>query len=382
MNELAEICGMPASAVGSLDLTSLRDGCFSFTQALALPGGELALVIVSGLLGAGAVLWHRLAKSEPTAATVGTTIEGGLYAAIGAWAGSAGGLLFAELAPPGFLGALFGVVAGVGALFAILALIRGDGEAGWKLLGVALFAALIIPLVVLMFAAFNVPGEGPAGEAYAGYLNSVALVAGSFGAINGALVALYRGATLPLGWLLVAVNSSWGALGNALGLMTHAASFCCYADHGRFHKPSDRRFYVCYENGFSLKKNASGHPFAFTEGAVMTADTDELRTHEGVHAIQHYLWGPIYLLSHFGWFIPWAGVALFAGPARGVSIGEAVTRLSYYNNPWEVFAYSFGGHRDPNEELIFGAPLAGILAAGWIVLATGLFATLIILRVT
>jgi hypothetical protein len=54
-------------------------------------------------------------------------------------------------------------------------------------------------------------------------------------------------------------------------------------------------------------------------------------------------------------------------------VGQGITDFTYYNNPWEVVAYAFGGTRHDgaaNQPLIFNEGLAWFFAILWIVGAT------------
>jgi hypothetical protein len=378
MNDLADICSESGGALQSADLDSLRERCVNVHQAFSLPALELTLLLLFAFLGVLLVAIARGRAREPAWPAVLTTIEAAIYAVLGVYAGTTFGLLVAEVVPPIVLGLIFAILAVVGVLFAIVAAVRGTGSAGWKAFGFLQFLVAAALLAVLAGYAFAVPSSGPAGDDYDAYLDAVAIGLGVAGGTNAILVAVYRGVHWAVGWLLVPLNSAWGFVGNTLGLMTHIASFNFYDDHGAFHKPSDRRYYVCYERGFSLKTNASGDPFAFTQGAVMTANDDDLRRHEGVHALQHYVFGPIYPLSHFLWFIPMAVVGAIAGPAKGKDSAYGVTAMSYYDNPWEIVAYEFGGWRDSSQPLVWSGPGSGIVAASWIVLALVLFIVLMV----
>jgi hypothetical protein len=377
MNHLTDVCGKSDAELQGMDLDGLRGACVDVRQAFHLTGWELSLLLLFALLGVLLVAIVRVRAKEPAWRVIGTAVEGGIYGALAVYFGTAFGLLVAEVVPPKVVGLLFLILALVGLLFAIMAAVRGSGEAGGKVLGFILFLGLCLLLAIVAGYAFNVPSSGVAADEYESYLNVVAIALGIAAGVNAVIVAIYRGVHWAIGWLLVPVNSSWGFVGNILGLMTHTASYNFYKDHGAFHKPSDRRFYVCYQNGFSLKTNPSGDPFAFTEGAVMTANDDDLRKHEGIHALQHYIFGPIYPLSHFFWFIPMAVVGAIVGAAKtGTDAGEGATAMSYYDNPWEIVAYEFGGLRDSTKPLIWGSPGAGIVAGSWIVAALLVFIVL------
>jgi hypothetical protein len=53
------------------------------------------------------------------------------------------------------------------------------------------------------------------------------------------------------------------------------------------------------------------------------------------------------------------------------TVGAGITDFTYYNNPWEVVAYAFGGTRnDGSTDLIFVDPVAWTIAIVWILGAT------------
>src|SRR5690606_3125927 len=139
-----------------------------------------------------------------------------------------------------------------------------------------------------------VPLDGPAASEYQAYVTSVGIGLGIASGIHGILSSVFRGVFYVIGVFFIVVNGTWGFIGNLLGLMTHFASLYFYKDFGRHHEDSSRFCFVCYERGFSLKSNSAGR-FAFSEGAVMSADTSSLRRHEAVHVFQHYIFGPVYL---------------------------------------------------------------------------------------
>jgi hypothetical protein len=165
--------------------------------------------------------------------------------------------------------------------------------------------------------------------------------------------------------------------------MSHVACWNFYADHGAPHAPSRRRFYVRYGKGFSLKTSASGLPFAFTEGAVISTEDDDLAKHEAIHVLQHLITGPFYPLTHFAWFILWIPIALVAsrvkqvpassGGTTSVDVGDAITAMSYYNNPWEVIAYVVAGDRHTSDPLVFEDGAGWVFCIVWILLCLALF---------
>jgi hypothetical protein len=373
MNELAALCG--AENVASAPLSLLRDKCVDYAQSFALPPLEIVLVIVSSIVGSVIILAHRALTRQGIPTVVGNTIEAGIYCALGAYAGSSAGLLFGQLAHPALVGLIFAALAVVALAIAIMAAVRGNGEAGWKVLGFAELTALAVSFVVMAVICFSVPSERAA-EGYQTYLNAMALFLGLAGALDALLVTALRGASPFAGWLLVPLNASWGALGNLLGLMHQMASFNFYAAHGKPHVASRRRFYVCYEDGFRLKPH-----FAFTAGSVMTSQSDDLRRHESVHVLQHLVFGPTFPLSYVFWAACLVIPGMIGGAKRFHDAFRGATQFSYYNNPWEVVAYGFGGTRhDGSHDMIFRDGFAWPISILWIVGTVGAFIGFIALR--
>lgn len=129
------------------------------------------------------------------------------------------------------------------------------------------------------------------------------------------------------------LDSSWGMAGVTNGCLLHLVDFWG-AGHGTETRTGAHR----YEKGFRLKKD-----FAFTQGSVMSdlssGPPDPLWRHERTHVWQNRAFGPFFVLSYVGWAILLAVPGLIAGGRRAVGPFEGAQRLSYFNNPWEVWAY-------------------------------------------
>ena len=328
------------------------------------------------MLAVTGLIWLMAVRNKPGASrttVLGGAVEGAAYAAIAFWAGSSFGLLVAEVVPPHLLGALLAVVGAIGVVFAALGAANGTGTAGGKALGVLEACLLALVLLTLAIFCWRVPGDGGAGDAYEAYLNAVALGLGLLGAGDAIFAAILRAYGRPWGWALVAINSSWGFVGNCLGLATHAASYNCYANHGGANA-SPRIAYVRYAAGLGLKPG-----YAFTQGAVMSSQGGDYEKHEAIHVGQHYLLGPIYPVSHGIWA---AGAGLFglvAAAIRGKSLGQGIEACSYYDNPYEIVAYAFFlNGRNPADDFVFGSPWSGIVAVAWIAAAVVVFVALMV----
>ena len=381
--ELAAICGATATELQRLDQASLRDRCVEFLPVLDPSHNTAALVmaIVFAVLVAAGVAIHRLVRKDSWWVVLLESLEALLFGAGAGYAGVVGGIVIAALVAPLWSGLLFGVLAAVGVVFAIVAAVRGDADAGWKVFGLLHFACLIAGLVVMAISCFGVPGQGPAADQYHGYLLAVGIGLGIASGVNAIYSAIFRGCFYVVGVAFLVINGSWGFIGNLLGLMTHFASLYSYKDFGKNHAASNRIFFVCYEKGFSAKSDSAGR-FAFTQGAVMSADSPSLRQHEGVHVVQHYVFGPIYPLSHFLWFVVMVVPGLIGAAAEKLDAGEGITRMSYYDNPWEVMAYGLmnPAGRNTSDPLIWGWGAAVTVCVIYVLAAAGAFIGLLAWR--
>jgi hypothetical protein len=382
MNELDDICGGRGD-FKSMTLDQLRVNCQDFGQAWGLSTVEIVLLILALLVGLFWLLAARQRAGADAGTVVGNTIEGASYAAIGMFAGSGFGLFAAEVVPPDLLGTIFGLVGVVALVFAIIGAANGDGDTGGKAAAVVLGALLAALGVMLAIFAYAVPNSGAAGDEYETYVNVVAISLGLLGALDGIVAALLRGPHWAAGWALVFLNSSWGFLGNILGLGTHIGSYLCWANDGAPER-NNRKAYPLYRRGLTLKQEA-GNRYAFTQGWVMCCDRGgALEVHEAIHVGQHFVLGPIYAVSHGIWD---ALGALFGAVAyllkliwgKRIGFTDAVTKMSYFNNPYEIMAYAtHNGARQDTDDLIIASPWSFIFMALWILGAIALTIGLVV----
>jgi hypothetical protein len=383
MNHLKDICS-GSGDFKSMTLDQLRENCQNFGQAVGLSTLEIVLLVLVVLVGACWLLGARMRAKADAGTVVGNTIEGAAYAAIGMFAGSGFGLYVAEVVPPGFLGLLLGLVGVVALVFAILGAKNGDGETGGKAAAVVLGALLAVLGVVIFIIAVAVPNDGPAGDKYETYLNIVAISLGLLGALDGIVAALLRGPHWAAGWALVFLNSSWGFLGNVLGLGTHLGSYLCWKNDGDPVR-DNRKAYTLYKSGLTLKQE-SGNRYAFTQGWVMCCDrTGPLEVHEAIHVGQHFVLGPIYVVSHGVWDALGFVIGFFAwlkkkdDKPKPLAFEEAVTNMSYFNNPYEIMAYAtHHGARDDPRPLVIESPWSYIFMTVWILAALALTIGLVV----
>ena len=382
MNDLNDFCG-GGGDFNSMTLDQLRANCQDFGQAFALSTAEIVLLILAVLVGLFWLLAARRRAGADVGTTVGNTIEGALYAAIGMFAGSGFGLFVAEVVPPDLLGTIFWLVGGVALLFAIIGAAKGDGDTGGKAAAVVLGVLLAGIAVTLAALAYAVPNSGAAGHDYKTYVNIVAIALGLLGAVDGIVAALLRGPHWAAGWALVFLNSSWGFFGNILGLGTHLGSYLCWANDGAPDR-DNRKAYTLYRRGLTLR-DEPGNRYAFTQGWVMSCDRPgDLEMHEAIHVGQHFLLGPVYVVSHGIWDALGALFGVIAYLLKrwfGTRIGfsDAVTKMSYFNNPYEIMAYAtHNGARQDADTLIIPSPWSFIFMAAWILGAVGLTIGLVI----
>jgi len=377
MNELNDFCGGRGD-FNSMTLGQLRANCQDFSQAFGLSTVEIVLLILATLVGLFWLLAARHRAKADTSTVVGNTIEGALYAAIGMFAGSGFGLFVAEIVPPDLLGTIFLLVGVVALVFVILGAKNGDGDTGGKAAAVVLGALLAALGVMLAAFAYIVPNSGPAGDEYQTYVNIVAISLGLLGALDGIIAALLRGPHWAAGWALVFLNSSWGFLGNILGLGTHLGSYLCWANNGDPER-NNRKAYTLYRRGLTLKEEV-GNRYAFTQGWVVSCDRPgDLEVHEAIHVGQHFVLGPIFVVSHGIWDAVGAVIGLIAAPLKHMKVEDAVTKMSYFNNPYEIMAYAtHNGSRHDTDDLIIASPWSFIFMVAWILGAVALTIGLVV----
>ncbi|MDH3459738.1 MAG: hypothetical protein OEM00_01945 [Burkholderiaceae bacterium] len=361
MNELTEICRV--ASVDGWTLEQLR-GCMNYGYAFKLTMVELIVIGIAAVLGMKVAV---IGRKAPLAA-----LEGLLLAPLAVYAGTTGGLIFAQWMPPWMMGVWLFFVAAAALVLLILGLINGTASGGWKALGAVELSVLAGGFVTAGVLCFMVP-DNNAPAAYERYLDTVTWLFTVGALLDVLIAATYGSYHWGLGWLLVLVNASWGGLGNHLGIVHHTASWHLFNNQGQI-RTDNRKFYTYYHDGLRLKNN-----FAFTQGAVMTGHPVE--THESQHVLQHFIFGPIFTVSYLLWFIPASIIGLVVGLIAGKGIA-GVEAWAYYNNPWEVWAYAAQGSRSQNGDtsLIWNTVASWIVSVVYYVIAVAVFIVLLVLR--
>jgi hypothetical protein len=216
MNELTAICRV--ATVDGFSFTQLRD-CMSYGQAFGLNGTEWIVLAVAALLGMRVAVFGR---KQPSSAA-----EGLVCVPLAAYGGMVGGLLFAQWLPPWLLGTwlLFVAVAALGLL--IFALVKGNASAGWKVLGSIELVVIAAAVATVAIFCFAIP-ENNAAEAYQRYLDAVTWLFTGAAVIDALFVTTNGSYHWAVGWFLIPLNASWGALGNLMGVIHHTLSWNCF----------------------------------------------------------------------------------------------------------------------------------------------------------
>jgi hypothetical protein len=144
------------------------------------------------------------------------------------------------------------------------------------------------------------------------------------------------------GWLAAGLDSTWGMVGTAGGLLVHALSIL-RRDPGYVPDLSARRGRHVYQRGWQPRRG-----FAFTAGNVITGAGDTTRErrrelverHETVHVWQQRGFGPLFPLLYGGWMLGgvMSGSIAWAW-RRQLPWFRVVERHAYYYNPFERWAY-------------------------------------------
>jgi hypothetical protein len=241
-------------------------------------------------------------------------------------------------------------------------------------LGAVEAGVISVGFLIVAILCFAIPDDNAA-AAYQRYLNAVTFLFTAAAVSDALFAATYGSYHWSVGWLLIPLNASWGALGNLTGILHHTLSWNCFANQGDIEQ-ENRKFYTKYKNGLRMRYNPS---FAFTQAAVMSSPPVE--KHESQHVLQHFIFGPMFTVSYVAWMVPTAIIGLIVGAIKGKDF-MGVEAWAYYNNPWEIWAYAVDGGRSQNGDtsLIWGPVASWIVSIVWWVIVVGVFVTLMVLR--
>ncbi|MCV6977014.1 PE family protein [Mycobacterium bourgelatii] len=150
------------------------------------------------------------------------------------------------------------------------------------------------------------------------------------------------------GWLAFVLDYTWGAPGTLMGYGLQIVN--------DFTPNSNYDPVLSQLAGAHVYRGGIGIPgFATTLGNVTTSlgyspgAENLMINHEGVHVWQNRLFGPFFSSSYAGWmsggFFVGTGYWLLHPEHNWYSLVETA---SYYNNPWEVMAYTLQGNWPPS----------------------------------
>lgn len=196
---------------------------------------------------------------------------------------------------------------------------------------------------------------GALGGAVAGLVGSivdltlvVAIVGAGNGLVSGWLGIYELGHSR--GWVALALDSSWGVLGTALGLLLHVVNLFMT---GSGYEPdlSERQNRHVYNRGASVRggfalsmgnvvSNAGGKVGLRGETAAVVRRRRLVTAHEDLHVWQNRWFGPLFQVVYVLWLILGTVAATLAWPVVRGSYWNAVETVAYYDNPFEFWAYS------------------------------------------
>ena len=168
---------------------------------------------------------------------------------------------------------------------------------------------------------------------------SFAVVGGANGLISGAR-GIYNWES-PLGWAAFFSDSTWGLVGTALGDLVHLVNI----GWGQYNRSDSRRKNRhVYDSGIRLEGR-----LALTMGNVinnMQVGGADLLEHETLHVWQSRIFGALYQGLALRWYVTGGAIGLILGTKLAIEGGQSIFKsiedVAYYENPWELWAYSVG----------------------------------------
>ena len=145
-------------------------------------------------------------------------------------------------------------------------------------------------------------------------------------------------------------DSSWGILGTTLGNAVNVYNLIAAPSSYRSDLSKGQNRQV-YDRGLaytSSKVFAQGNVISnMSKGKPQGGDPGRKLHHESLHVFQSRVFGPFFQITYVGWLAAGALIGTVVAGSHGDDAGEAIKDFSYYNNPWELWAYEHGG--DPKK---------------------------------
>lgn len=174
-------------------------------------------------------------------------------------------------------------------------------------------------------------------------------IALAVGAVCGLFDGIYRvRSSNPGGVASFILDTTWGLAGTTNADLVHLVDTFAGS-----HQPDGRRNHHRYEDGFRIQAG-----YAFTQGHVSSELSSgpgtPLYFHEHTHVQQNRIFGPFFTLSYIAWMVLLFIPSLIAGAIRAIPIGNAIQAWTYFNNPWETWAYRVGQSHGAGARTAFG----------------------------
>jgi RHS repeat-associated protein len=177
------------------------------------------------------------------------------------------------------------------------------------------------------------------------------------GAVMGGMNGLISGMTgiydwsSPSGWFAFVSDSTWSLLGTSLGNIVHIINLF-YGNANYRSDLSHRQNRFVYEGGFALKGD-----FAFTQGNVISnagqggkgINSSFIANHEELHIWQQRIFGPLFQATYVVWAVGGfivASVVWLTDTKQ--DWGSLVETATYYDNPFEYWAYKNDSNWPPS----------------------------------
>jgi len=187
-------------------------------------------------------------------------------------------------------------------------------------------------------------------------LTSAAAVVGSLNGLIAGWLGVY-GLGRGRGWAALILDSSWGLVGTATGLVLFTVNLL-QPRSGYEPELSQRQDRHVFSAGFRPRKG-----FAITLGNVVSnaggsaglhGDSPEVirrrrfvTAHEELHIWQNRWFGPLYQVFYLTWLATGAIVGSVAWPVVKGRWWNVVETVAYYDNPFEYWAYRNDGYWPP-----------------------------------
>jgi RHS repeat-associated protein len=205
-------------------------------------------------------------------------------------------------------------------------------------------------------------GSALGGVGLTGLGTTLAGVGGAMGGLNGLLSgarAIYDWEH-PSGYLAFLADSTWGLLGTSLG---NVVQICNIIGGAKFRDDlSHSQNRNVYENGIYIAKDD-----AFTQGNVIsnavaggkTINMNLINNHESLHILQNRIFGPIFQAVYVAWMVGGFVVgSIFWLFHTDHSYGDIIETATYFDNPWEYWAYKHQGYWQPKGQKGFDPIIA------------------------